>query len=122
MPNQAAIRGKAQGMVRGQAAIQRHRGAHSVHLRGVLPETATGDAETDGYGFVYLLQGHPGEYKIGYTKLVDRRVAELGAIASVEPKLMHEIKTDDPSGVEAYWHKRFESKAHARRVVSPQSV
>lgn len=77
---------------------------------GLLPEMATGDAETNGYGFVYLLRGHPGEYKIGYTKLVDRRVAELGAIASVEPKLIHEIKTDDPSGVEAYWHKRFESK------------
>lgn len=77
---------------------------------GLLPEMATGDAETKGYGFVYLLRGHPGEYKIGYTKLVDRRVAELGAIASVEPKLIHEIKTDDPSGVEAYWHRRFEGK------------
>lgn len=75
-----------------------------------LPETATRSTETDGYGFVYLLRGHPGEYKVGYTKLVDRRVAELGAISSVEQKLIHEIKTDDPSGVEAYWHKRFESK------------
>ena len=76
----------------------------------LLPETATPSADTDGYGFVYLLRGHPGEYKIGYTKLVDRRVAELGATSSVEQKLIHEIKTDDPSGVEAYWHKRFESK------------
>ncbi len=62
------------------------------------------------YGFVYLAQGHPGEYKIGRTNLVDRRVGEIGATASMQPKLIHEIKTDDPSGVEAYWHKRFERK------------
>jgi len=62
------------------------------------------------YGFVYLAQGHPGEYKIGRTNLVDRRLAEIGATASVQLKVIHEIKTDDPSGVEAYWHKRFEQK------------
>jgi hypothetical protein len=62
------------------------------------------------YGFVYLVKGHPGEYKIGRTNLVDRRLSELGATASIEQKLVHEIKTDDPVGVEAYWHKRFQDK------------
>jgi Meiotically up-regulated gene 113 len=62
------------------------------------------------YGFVYLARGHPGEYKIGRTNLVDRRLSELGATASVEQRLIHEIKTDDPSGVEAYWHQRFRVK------------
>jgi hypothetical protein len=77
------------------------------------PTSSTHDSDTnqDGksasYGFVYLLRGHPGQYKIGFTNLVDRRVAELGATAAVELELIHEIKTDDPSGVEAYWHKRF---------------
>ncbi len=59
------------------------------------------------YGFVYLVRGHPGEYKIGRTNLVDRRVPELGAISPVEQMLVHEIKTADPAGVEAYWHARF---------------
>jgi len=62
------------------------------------------------YGFVYLVKGHPGEYKIGRTTLVDRRLTQLGATASVEHELVHEIKTDDPSGVEAYWHRRFHEK------------
>ncbi len=65
---------------------------------------------SDSYGFVYLVKGHPGEYKIGRTNLVDRRLSELGATASIEQSLMHEIKTDDPAGIEAYWHRRFQDK------------
>lgn len=61
-------------------------------------------------GFVYLVKGHPGEYKIGRTNLVDRRLSELGATASIEQQLVHEIKTDDPAGIEVYWHKRFADK------------
>jgi hypothetical protein len=62
------------------------------------------------YGFVYLVKGHPGEYKIGRTNLVDRRLSELGATASIQQSLIHEIKTDDPAGIEAYWHRRFQGK------------
>ncbi len=66
--------------------------------------------EKSSYGFVYLVKGHPGEYKIGRTNLVDRRLSELGATASIEQELVCEIKTDDPSGVEAYWHRRFQEQ------------
>jgi hypothetical protein len=62
------------------------------------------------FGFVYLVKGHPGEYKIGRTNIVDRRLSELGATASIEQELVHEIKTDDPVGVEAYWHRRLQDK------------
>jgi hypothetical protein len=66
--------------------------------------------EKPSYGFVYLLKAHRGEYKIGRTNLVDRRQSELGATASVQLERVHVITTDDPSGVEAYWHKRFQDK------------
>lgn len=72
-----------------------------------LVEDSTDQAALEPYGFVYLVEGHRGEYKIGRTNLVDRRLAELGTKAPVEYRLIHEIKTDDPGGVEAYWHKRF---------------
>jgi Meiotically up-regulated gene 113 len=68
----------------------------------IAPDSAS------GFGFVYLARGHPGEYKIGRTNLVDRRLPELGITASVELELVHTIQTDDPVGVEAYWHGRFE--------------
>ena len=69
-----------------------------------------GHVPTGAYGFVYLAEGHRGEYKIGRTNLVDRRLGELGAMSAVEYRLIHEIKTDDPSGVESYWHRRFADK------------
>ena len=73
------------------------------------PSSVAGVA-TDGYGFVYMVEGHEGEYKIGHTNLVDRRVTQLGVKAAVAPTLVHEIKTDDPRGVEVYWHRRFRAK------------
>ncbi len=79
----------------------------SSSVEEALPEAPD---ETDRSGFVYLVKGHPGEYKIGRTNLVDRRLSELGATSSVEQQRIHEIKTDDPPGVEAYWHARFADK------------
>lgn len=61
-------------------------------------------------GFVYLMLGHPGEYKIGRTNLVDRRLAEVGAKSSRELELVHYFECDDPAGIEAYWHNRFKNK------------
>jgi hypothetical protein len=91
--------------------------ADIIALLGPLAEDSPSDAnqlkpdsENPRYGFVYLVKGHPGEYKIGRTNLVDRRLSELGATAAIQHLLVHEIKTDDPAGVEAYWHSRFRDK------------
>jgi hypothetical protein len=95
-------------------------GSHPDAMRileaGIPPAEAPDDASAPAqYGFVYLAKGHRGEYKVGRTNLVDRRLAELGVQAAVEPQLVHEIKTDDPEGVERYWLRRFtEDGKHLR--------
>lgn len=60
-------------------------------------------------GEVYLFK-HAKYYKIGRTNDAVRRGAELRIQLPEELVLIHSIKTDDPSGVEYYWHRRFESK------------
>ena len=60
-------------------------------------------------GYVYLIKSGK-FYKIGRTNAVGRREYELGIQLPEKPTKIHEIKTDDPVGIEAYWHKRFESR------------
>ncbi len=49
-------------------------------------------------------------YKIGKTKDTVQRGKELRIQLPETCHLVHSIKTDDPNGVEVYWHKRFETK------------
>jgi hypothetical protein len=60
-------------------------------------------------GFVYLMKSGP-HYKIGRTNSLARREWELGIKIPVPPRTLHYVETDDPVGVEAYWHKRFDAK------------
>jgi hypothetical protein len=59
--------------------------------------------------FVYLMKSGP-HYKIGRTNSVGRRGSELAIKIPVPPTTIHRIETDDPIGVESYWHKRFADK------------
>jgi hypothetical protein len=60
-------------------------------------------------GFVYLMKTGK-HYKIGKTNAMGRREYELAIQLPEKLKTIHVIKTDDPDGIEAYWHKRFDPK------------
>ncbi len=60
-------------------------------------------------GSVYLFKSGR-YYKIGKTTDTVRRGNELRIQLPEKLDLIHSITTDDPSGVEAYWHKRYSSK------------
>jgi hypothetical protein len=87
-------------------------------VASVLGEAA-GQSRGDGtsgtravdVGFVYLIKhGSRAEYKLGRTSNPVRREGEMRLQLPERVKPVHYIETDDPSGIEAYWHARFASK------------
>ena len=66
---------------------------------------AQGGPEPD-LGFVYLLKSGK-HYKIGRSNAAGRRERELAIQLPEKAAMAHVIRTDDPVGIEAYWHQRF---------------
>jgi Meiotically Up-regulated Gene 113 (MUG113) protein len=60
-------------------------------------------------GFVYLLRSGK-HYKLGRSNAVGRRLRELAIQLPEKPNTVHVIETDDPQGIEQYWHTRFEQR------------
>lgn len=60
-------------------------------------------------GQVYLARMGK-HHKIGRTGSVGRRMYELAIQLPESLTLVHVIETDDPEGIERYWHQRFAAK------------
>jgi hypothetical protein len=64
---------------------------------------------SNNLGVVYLIKAGR-FYKIGKIKSIGRRVYDLAIQLAEKPTTVHVIKTDDPDGIEFYWHNRFAAK------------
>jgi hypothetical protein len=64
-------------------------------------------------GQVYLYKRGK-HYKIGHSNDSVRRGKEIRLETAEDLKFIHSIMTDDPRGVEAYWHKRFKDKRYKK--------
>src|SRR5712692_9498460 len=73
------------------------------------PNAKEGDADGSQtvIGYVYLMKSGK-FYKLGRSNAAGRREYELGIQLPEKLKTVHVIRTDDPAGMEEYWHKRFE--------------
>lgn len=75
------------------------------------PDENEPSAEKLVIAYVYIIKhGSRREYKIGRTNNRLRREGEIGLELPEKIEPIHVIETDDPAGVEAYWHRRFAEK------------
>ena len=83
-----------------------------VDVRDLLPVATTAKlAHTRNIpdGWVYLIKYGP-HHKIGRGDELEKRVKQVQTALPDKGELVHAIRTDDPSGIEAYWHRRFADK------------
>jgi hypothetical protein len=81
-----------------------------IPITKIPPAPSDDDAESEEIlGFVYLMKSGR-YYKLGRTGHVGGRQRDLAILLPDKIITMHSIRTDDPVGIEAYWHNRFDAK------------
>lgn len=117
---------KSGAQLASQHTYRTHFGGKSVLLRAVKSWAGANaewadvaamfaSTESDGIeivedgGAVYLLKWGA-RYKIGCSRTPAQRTHIIARSLPGQAKLIHVIATDDPHGLEAYWHRRFAEK------------
>lgn len=75
----------------------------------VNPSESVVATATEAIGYVYLLKANR-YFKIGRSSSFERRSRQLAIQLPERAETVHVIRTDDPVGIELYWHRRFEAK------------
>lgn len=113
IPSPKVLQNNFAGRERLIAALREHIGEAPEYddIRNMLPASvpkarAAHQQARPTDGSVYLIKS--GEFfKIGRSDELERRVKEIRIALPDAATLMHTIATDDPPGIEAYWHRRF---------------
>jgi hypothetical protein len=116
IPSEQAIRrhfGDRSGLIAALAKIALEDDAYA-DIAALLPKQTTVPPRTRTTakipdGFVYLIKSGD-SYKVGRSDNLERRIKEIRVALPEKAVLLHSIQTDDPPGIEAYWHNRFREK------------
>lgn len=100
--------GKADLLHRLAAWVRNRKGYEDVaSMLGDLPSPVAPTSDFSlKVGLVYLIKSGT-HYKIGRSDEIERRIKEIRLALPEAANLIHAIRTDDPPGIEAYWHRRF---------------
>jgi hypothetical protein len=113
-----AIKKRGRDFIRNLVRYCEKKPGHDDILKICLPilekldekeEDLVTDNSSSSVGQVYLYKRGK-YYKLGHSNDPVRRGKEIRLESPETLRLIHSFETDDPNGVEAYWHKRFENK------------